>query len=98
MTTYFVVYLNVTDPDRFMQYFQVVMPVIERRGGRLVAQGIPKAIEGSLLFKQAVVFEWRSRQDFLDYWHSDEYAEIKQLREGAAEFQAVVIEGVQSPG
>jgi uncharacterized protein (DUF1330 family) len=92
MSAYFMVYLNVTDPDRFTEYFQTVMPVIERRGGRLVTQGIPKAIEGTLSFKQAVLFEWRSRQDLLEYWHSDEYAQIKKLREGAAEFQAVVIE------
>lgn len=34
MSAYFVVYLNVTDPDRFNEYFKSVMPVIERRGGR----------------------------------------------------------------
>lgn len=93
-SAYFVVYLNVTDPDRFKEYFQSVMPVIERRGGRLIAQGTPEIIEGTLLSKQAVVFEWPSRQDLLEYWHSNEYAEIKKLREGAAEFQAVVILGV----
>lgn len=94
MSAYFVVYLNVTDPDRFKEYFKSVMPVIERRGGRLIAQGTPKIIEGTLLSKQAVVFEWPSRQEFLEYWCSNEYAEIKKLREGAAEFEAVVIEGV----
>ena len=92
MSAYFVVYLNITDPDRFAEYFQVVMPVIKRRGGCLVAQGTPEAIEGTLSFKQAVLFEWRSRKDLLEYWHSEEYAQIKKLREGAAEFQAVVIE------
>jgi hypothetical protein len=30
------------------------MPVIERRGGRSIAQGTPEAIEGTLSFKQAV--------------------------------------------
>ena len=95
MSAYFVVCLNVTDPDQFTKYFQVVMPVIERRGGRLIAQGTPEVIEGTLLFEQAVVFEWPSRQDFLNYWHSEEYAEIKMLREGAAEFEAVLIEGAK---
>jgi uncharacterized protein (DUF1330 family) len=94
MSTYFVVRLTVTDPERFTKYFQRVMPVIERRGGRLMAQGSPEAIEGTLRSEQAVVFEWPSRQDFLDYWHSEEYAEIKLLREGAAEFDAVLIPGV----
>ncbi len=45
-----------------------------------------------MTWKQAVVFEWGSRSDFLSYWHSDEYAEIKQLRKGTAEFQAAIVE------
>jgi uncharacterized protein (DUF1330 family) len=94
MSTYFVVRLNVTDPDRFAQYFQRVMPIIERRGGRLMAQGVPEAIEGTSRSEQAVVFEWPSRQDFIDYWHSEEYAEIKLLREGSAEFEAILVPGV----
>jgi uncharacterized protein (DUF1330 family) len=84
----------VTNPDQFAKYFQRVMPVIERRGGRLIAQGVLEAIEGTSRSEQAVVFEWPSRQDFLDYWHSEEYAEIKLLREGSAEFEAVLIAGI----
>jgi uncharacterized protein (DUF1330 family) len=94
MSAYFVVCLNVIDPEGFTKYFHRVMPLIESRGGRLIAQGTPEAIEGTSHSQQVVVFEWPSRQDFLDYWHSEEYAEIKLLREGAAEFEAVLIAGV----
>lgn len=57
MSAYYVVYLNVTAPDQFREYFQTLLPVIKRHGARLIAQGTPEAIEGTLLFKQAVVFE-----------------------------------------
>jgi len=56
MAAYFVIYYNITDSARFMEYFQAVIPVILRRGGRLVVEGTPEAIEGTLSFKQAVVF------------------------------------------
>jgi uncharacterized protein (DUF1330 family) len=92
MPVYFIVYLTISDPDRFMEYYKTVMPVIERRGGHMVANGVPETLEGSLYWQQAVVFQWRSRQALLDYWHSDEYAEIKLLREGASEWQAVIVE------
>jgi uncharacterized protein (DUF1330 family) len=95
MSVYFVVYLKITEPVQFAEYFQKVMPIIQRRGGRLIAQGTPEIIEGSITSPQAVIFEWGSRQDFLNYWNSDEYAEIKQLRERAAEFQAAIIEGMR---
>lgn len=97
MSVYFVVYLNITEPVQFAEYFQKVIPLIRRRGGSLIARGTPEIIEGSITSQQAVIFEWGSRQDFLSYWNSDEYAEIKQLRAGSAEFQAAIIEGVQSP-
>lgn len=94
MSVYFVVSLKITDADRFMEYFQAVMPLINQCGGRLIAQGTPEAIEGSATESQYAVFEWFSRQSFLDYWHSNEYAEIRKLREGAVEFQGVIVKGV----
>jgi uncharacterized protein (DUF1330 family) len=94
MALYFVVSLKIIDADRFMAYFQAVMPLIQQRGGRLIAQGIPEVIEGSAAGSQSAVFEWPSRQVFLDYWHSKEYAEIRKLREGAVEFQGAIVEGV----
>jgi len=94
MPVHFVVYLNVTDPVRFMEYYQAVIPVIKRRGGRILGKGVPETIEGDVSWQQAVVFQWPSREAFLEYWHSDEYAEIKKLRKGASEWQAAIIEGI----
>jgi uncharacterized protein (DUF1330 family) len=94
MAVYFVVSLKITDAEQFGKYFQAVTPLIKQRGGRLVAQGIPEAIEGNAPKSQLAIFEWASRQAFLDYWHSDEYAEISKLRDGAVEFQGAIVEGV----
>lgn len=93
MAAYFIVSLKITDTTSFLEYFQAVMPLIKQRGGRLIAQGVPEAIEGSTTGSHSAVFEWSSRQVFLDYWHSREYAEIRKLREGAVEFQGVIVEG-----
>jgi uncharacterized protein (DUF1330 family) len=94
MPVFFIVYLTISDRDRFMEYYKTVMPVIERWGGRMVANGVPETLEGSLSWQQAVVFQWPSRQALLDYWHSDEYAEIKPLREGASAWQAAMVESI----
>ena len=94
MPVYFIVYLNIIDPDQFTKYYHTVLPVIERRGGRIIGQGIPETIEGAVSWQQAVVFEWPSRQDFLNYWHSEEYAEIKKLRDEAADFQDIIVDSV----
>jgi uncharacterized protein (DUF1330 family) len=53
-------------------------------------------VEGEFPLERALVFEWPTRQAASDFWRSEEYTEIKKLREGAAEIQAIIIEGVHS--
>jgi uncharacterized protein (DUF1330 family) len=85
---------TIRDPSRFSRYLKTVDPVIIRRGGRLVASGPPDVMEGEFPLEQVLVFEWPSHQAASDFWHSEEYAEIKKLREGAAVIQAIIIEGI----
>jgi uncharacterized protein (DUF1330 family) len=51
-------------------------------------------LEGQFPLERVLVFEWPTRQAASDFWHSEEYADIKRLREGAAVIQALIIEGV----
>lgn len=63
----------------------------------MIASSPPDVVEGDWPWERAVVFEWPSREDALGFWNSDEYAEVRKLREGAARFQAIVVEGIVSP-
>jgi len=96
MAAYLIVYETVTDPSKFSQYVKSVDPVIIRRGGRLVASGPPDVVEGEFPLEHALVFEWPTRQVASDFWHSEEYTEIKKLREGAAAIQAIIVDGLPS--
>lgn len=94
MAVYFVVYQNVSEPQQYGEYFSAVVPLIAQFGGRLIAKGAPEVIEGTMPWERVVVLEWRSHQDFLNFWQSDDYAEVKKLRQGAAEWQAAIVAGV----
>ncbi len=94
MAAYLIVYETITDQSQFLQYVKTVDPVITRRGGRMVASGPPDVVEGEFPFERALVFEWPTRQAASDFWHSEEYTKIKKLRDGAAEIQAIIIEGI----
>ncbi len=94
MAAYLIVYETITDPSKFSQYVKSVDPVISRRGGRMVASGPPDTLEGEFPFEHALVFEWPTRQAASDFWQSEEYTEIRKLREGAALIQAIIIEGI----
>lgn len=95
MAAYFIVYQNVTDPKQYQKYFTAVAPLIEQYGGQLLAQGTPEVMEGAMPWERVVLLEWRSQQDFFDFWHSEEYAEIRKLREGATEWQAAIITTIE---
>jgi uncharacterized protein (DUF1330 family) len=96
MAAYLIVYETITDQSKFLQYVKTVDPVITRRGGRMVASGTPDVVEGEFPFERTLVFEWPTRQAASDFWHSEEYTEIKKLREGAAEIQALIIAGPEN--
>ncbi len=96
MAAYLIVYETITDPSKFLQYVKTVDPVIIRRGGRLVASGPPDVVEGEFPLERTLVFKWPTGQAASDFWHSEEYTEIKKLREGAAVIQAIIIEGIDS--
>jgi uncharacterized protein (DUF1330 family) len=97
MVAYLIVYDTITDENQFRKYAEAVEPLIQKLGGTMAAGGSPDVLEGTFSWDRAVVFEWDSRQAALDFWHSPEYGQIKKLREGIAEFQAIVIEGIQLP-
>ena len=92
MSAYLIVYYNVTNSEQFKKYLEAVGPLIHKRGGRMIAEGSPDVVDGTFPWERAVVFEWSSRKDALDFRNSDK--EIKQLRVGVSEFQGIVLEGI----
>ena len=94
MPAYLIVYYNVTNSGKFKKYLETVGPLMHKRGGRMIAEGSPDVVDGTFPWEQAVVFEWPSRKDALDFRNSDEYKEIKKLRVGVSEFQGIVLEGI----
>ena len=90
---YWIARITVTDPDCYGAYAKVLPAVVERFGGRfLVAGGRFEAVEGEAKPRNVVIA-------FDDYetaracWHSEEYAAVARLREGAAAVDVVIVEG-----
>ena len=97
MPAYMVVQLKVTDPDRFARYREAVPGVVEAFGGRYIVRGAQvEVLEGQHDGRRFVLFEFPSVEAVKRFWHSPEYAEVKPLRENAAEVDAWVVAGVGS--
>jgi uncharacterized protein (DUF1330 family) len=84
------------DPEKLKPYGRAVVPVVERFGGRfIVTANQPETIEGRPDPRRLVIIEFPSLAAAQAFWTSPEYAEVKKLREGIGEVQAVIAEGRQ---
>jgi len=96
MTAFLIVYARVTDPARLHAYAKAAEHLFTSRGAKLAARGSPAVLEGDWPWEGAVVFEWPSREAAERAWHSADYAAVHRLREGAAEFQVVLLGALPS--
>jgi len=94
---YWVVRIDVSDPERYKAYVAANAEPFRRFGARfLVRGGQFENPEGSSRSRN-VVLEFPSYQTALDCYHSPEYQAAVRLREPVATGDVVIIEGYEGP-
>lgn len=87
--------MNIGARDKFISGYGAAVPaLVKKYGGEyvLVAPGA-ELLEGTLDgYSSMAVSKWPSKEDVLKFWNSDEYAEVKKLREGLGDCQVFVVE------
>jgi uncharacterized protein (DUF1330 family) len=89
---YLIVYARVTDPPRIAAYAAQAQALFAAHGGVMTARGAPVVLEGEFPWQGVVVFRFASVAAAQTVWRSAEYAALHQAREGAADFQVIVID------
>ncbi|HEY8564690.1 MAG TPA: DUF1330 domain-containing protein [Beijerinckiaceae bacterium] len=90
---YWIARIEVTEPEGYGAYASALPAHIERFGGKfLVAGGRFEEAEGRAKPRN-VVIEFDSYETAQACWHSEAYAEVALLREGAAAVDVVIVEG-----
>ncbi len=88
-----VIQADITDPQQFVEYAKRAPALIAEFGGRYrCMRGEVEQLEGSADDRKLVISEWPSMDAARAFWHSDAYAEIKRLRDGAAEINVYLCE------
>jgi uncharacterized protein (DUF1330 family) len=94
MAAYVVVQVEVTDWDRFREYLKETPIVSARYGGKYIARGGETVVlEGDDPAGRVVIIEFPSLERAKEWYHSEEYGEIRKLREGAAKGLLIAVEG-----
>jgi uncharacterized protein (DUF1330 family) len=91
---YIITRVDITNPDAYARYAPAATKAIADHGGRILARGGRfEALEGKASARN-VVLEFESYDAARRYYQSEQYQAARALREGAAEVEMVLVEGV----
>jgi uncharacterized protein (DUF1330 family) len=95
MPAYMIVTAVIHDRAAFLAgYGPAAAKLVAQHGGRYVLRAPGAvALEGDGADGASVVIsEWPTKDAALAFWNSDEYADVKRLREGIADCRVMLIE------
>lgn len=101
MPAYMIITARIHDRERFVSgYGKAAAELVARFGGRYVLRAPGAlALEGQGGDGASVVIsEWPDKAAALAFWNSPDYASVKQLREGLAEVEVVLVEAPEIGG
>ena len=91
---YLIARVDVRDPEAYARYAPEATKAISASGGRVLARGgRHEALEGPARGRN-VVIEFDSYEAARAYYYSTAYQAAKAWREGAADVEMVLVEGV----
>ncbi|HEV2337022.1 MAG TPA: DUF1330 domain-containing protein [Stellaceae bacterium] len=90
---YIIVEVEVTDPAVYQEYRAKVGPMLASHNARAIVRGKASAKEGPIPVGNIIVIEFDSVADAERFYSSPAYAEIKPLRERAANSRLLIVEG-----
>ncbi len=86
--------VEVIDPQRFGEYVKGHLPTISQFGGKIIFQSSrTRPLEGEWEARDIlVIHQWESQEQLMKWYHSEEYAPWKALRQTAARVNATICE------
>ena len=95
MPAYVIIETDIHDPEQYELYKQATPAAVAAYGGRFIVRGGQLAVlEGDWQPKRLVLLEFPDLDAAKRFYESPEYQKAKRLREGAARFNMVAVEGV----
>ncbi len=91
---YWIIHVNVTDPDGYPEYVRRDTPIIEGLGGSFIVRGgTSETREGDSLPRHVVV-EFPSYAQAIAAYEDLGYQEVADIRRRCAESTFIIVEGV----
>jgi len=95
MAVYVITMVNITDAEKYSKYSALATIANQKHGGEfMVRGGNPEPVEGQLHYQRVVLNKFDTREQARQFYHSMEYQAAKKEREGAADFNMIIVDGV----
>ena len=92
---YVIAQLKITNPENYKDYVEKVTPLVKKFGGEfLVRGGEFQIFDGETKFPRIIVLKFSSYEKALEWYNSDEYKQIIDLRLNNTEGNLIIIKGV----
>jgi uncharacterized protein (DUF1330 family) len=94
MSYYFMASITIRDPAEYQKYLDRADHIFARyRGTYLAVDDNSLVLEGAWDSERAVLIRFGSREDFEDWYHSEDYQEILKHRLTASRNNTILIKG-----
>ena len=92
MPVYIVSRVNITDKERMAGYMAAAPATVEAHGGRyIVRTGDIEVLEGDQTCDRVVVLEFPTRAQALDWYQSQDYRPLRDVRWSAAQASIMLV-------
>lgn len=98
MPAYFVAQVKITDADAFREYERGFFPTLKPFGGKMLVADIdPLSLEGKWPDGRTVVIEFESEERAKEWYDSDAYQSISEVRRANSESTMAILSGFELP-
>ena len=96
MVHYFVAQIKINDPEEYLKYLEHVDEVFSKfKGEYLAVDESPTILEGEWSYTKSVIIKFNSKQEFEDWYQSDDYQIILRYRLNAAKCDTILVKGFE---
>ena len=95
MSGYVIFNIDIKKPQEYKEYIEKVTPVAKKFGGEYIVRGGETTlIEGTWTYPRTIVIKFSSYEKALEWYSSEEYKPIKQIRLDNSVSNGIIIKGV----
>ena len=97
MKAYWIARVDVDDKEAYAEYAKRVSSALKKYNGKFLVRGGKFSIlEGKHEYERNVLIEFPSFEIAKEFYNSEEYQKAKSFRDGKADFNGIVIEGINT--